>query len=67
MENSEKRFLIFLIRNNIPYVHDPDDGDYIRVKEEDLLPYEIEIRRQFPDFLLIPEDRPQKEAGKDFL
>lgn len=62
MEPTEKRFLKFLLENNIPYVRKGPNN--ILVKEEDLMPFELEIRKRFKTINSTTPEPMQKEAGK---
>lgn len=62
METTESRFLKFLKDNNIPYIR--KSANNILVKEEDLLPFELEIRNKFKTINSTTPEPTQKEAGK---
>jgi hypothetical protein len=62
MVPTEKKFLKFLIENNIPYIKKGPNN--FLVKEEDLLPFELEIRKKFKNINSTTPEPTQKEAGK---
>ena len=60
MEPFNKLFVEFLINHGIPFEMESDNR--ISVDQSYLMPFELEIRKEFPNFKLYPPDHQQQQA-----
>lgn len=60
MEPFNKLFVEFLISHDIPFELEIDNK--INIDQSYLLPFELEIRKEFPNFKLYPPDLQQQQA-----
>jgi hypothetical protein len=61
MESLNKTFIEFLIEHEIPF--EMENDTHIAVDPQYLLPFEIEIRKEFPQFKMYPPDIQQQQAN----
>lgn len=61
MEYTLQSLISFLKENNIPFKIKKDSS--LEILQDDLLPYEADLRKTFPSFHIPYEDTDQQEAS----